>query len=1063
MENKDLPDQIDATPKADSEGYDIEFLKGKGYFDQINEQEDTVEDIDIDYVFDVENRVAYFEGVPIELVSDIVKELRTRRNFDFYWFWEPENERVEVLRTFGENKQFIYNPDRHVRDTARSKQSKLENISSDGLASIFDVKDIVNQFYRDLWTHRLKLAKSIDAPEAELSDQDRLLAAQRIIDRLMFTYFLAEKEIIIGVAPNGNISRVNAKKLFQRLVGQSNDFSNLLKTVFYQRFNSQKKNDYTVSDSGFSIYLPYLNGGLFRPQMIEDGSENTVSEEDIVIEGFDWSDLIDELNKYNWILEDFEVESRSGDERIRGNLTPEILGYIYEKFVITVSEFEEEDVDLEELEIKGDSAELQTGNREIGAYYTPEDVVDYIGDYTLWEQLSSEVDSIQEYESFDEFYSDNKENEEILDEVKQELVDLRIVDPGVGSGHFLLSLANKIEDWITKCSDEVDIYDMRKQIVLNNLYGVDILEGATDICQLRLWLWLIAAQDVSDTLQEASSLKELEENVTIEPLPNIDYNIRTGNSLVGFHSNEVTVDGTMILVTQDIEEQISEYSQKVESIKDRHTDVEKLRTEIENLHQGVEDEINGKYTQYLNSYSEVSGDRRKLHFEDGEDFLEKVGRVSGDPYVRIRSKKEIGDKLNSLFDSDYSKTAKGEVDESDIEQLAELLKEHGEENLKESYIETEFSDEELDEDAEYSPVHWILEFPEVFNGDNPGFDIVIGNPPYGDDVLDENEKEFLRQYDTDGGGDIAGYFLEREVHLLKEGGTVGNVIAASLVVNKRMTSVRDFLRNNIDGAKLSFFGIRPAKIFDSVDERVSFVLGQKETEDPDGLYTSRNYRFTQEQRKSLFEDLQYAYADEYLLGKMIGTRTEKGKEQTPKIGRKESKHVLQKLKQRSESNGVIKDILQEEGFKLDFRSTARYWLNALREFPYDSTKIDALYFDSQRDRDLVEILFNSSLFYLYWSIYGNNRDVQKSMIKKFPLPTQAKMDEYSSAITELANELDEDLNECFNPDAGTVGEFNTEEVKDTIDKADQLLGEIYEFSDEEVEYITSYDSHLRGG
>ncbi len=1053
----DLPKIINGVPEKSSGQYNLEFLQEKGYF-----EEQTPDDPQLDngttvkYAFDSGNRIAYFEDVDVEYISEIVKGLRKQKNLDYYWFWDSEDERVEVLRTFGENKRFIFNPEVHKRDTKRSKGSKLSKIDNE-ISKLFDVKDVVNRFYKDLWNHRLKLAKSIEIEGHELSDQNRILAAQRLIDRLMFTYFLAEKGIVLGIAPNGNVGEVNAKELFNNLVEESDDFGDLLETIFYDRFNSKNKNDYDVGDSNFSIYLPYLNGGMFRPEDIETVEGEQISEKEIQINGFDWKDLIEELNQYNWILEDFQVETNTS-ESVKGELTPEILGYIYEKFVITVSELEEGEVELEEMEVKSNS-KLQAGNREIGAYYTPEDVVNYIVNENLWSFVQENVEEAENFESFNKFYEEHQEDEEILAKVEETLSEITIVDPGVGSGHFLLSTATQLEDWRKKCGHEGKEYDLRKEMVLENLYGVDIMEGATDICQLRLWLYLVSAQNNAEDLEEVENLRQLEDESDVEPLPNINYNIRTGNSLIGFASKEEkVVNNTQILPTKGIDERIKEYGDRVGEIKEEHENVDELKKEISDLHEKLEHELNSKYANYLEAYAQSEGDKRKLHFEDGEDLKEKTDGYAKPLFIKIKSKKEISPELNNVFPSDYSKTAKGEILPDNFEVLAQEIDNFGPDNLKEAYIQISFKTEDLSKE-ERNPLHWILEFPEIFNGENEGFDIVIGNPPYGSDVLSDNDKEFLQHYETKGCGDICGYFLEREIALTTTNGFIGNIIADSLAANSSMTPVRDLMRNS-GPFSLSFYGTRPSKIFNGVEERVCIINGRKSLEERP-IYTAKNIRFTQKMRQNLFENLSFESTEGFLLGTKeggIGERNPGEKTRLPKIGNKRHRSVLSSLKGFERR---IEDTITSEGPSIDLKISGGYWLHALNNFPYDSSKIEEVNFQDETKKNLALVILNSSLFYVHWTTYGNNRDFPKDIMKKFLIPSEEKLEENSSRIKELSESVCEDLHSVFDPNKGRKGEFDNKLIKDRINELDDLLQKLYELEDEEIEYIKNYDSHIR--
>jgi len=495
--------------------YDLDFLKEKGFLETSIDTEDKYDTVEgdvkaVSYRFDPKNRLAYFDDFDKGDIASILKVLREMRNFDYYWFWKEG--RIYAFRTFGENKQFIFNT-QHSRKTEyiKSKKDKLSKFSSENHTALFDVKDVISLFYRRLWDLRLKLAKAI---KGGLDDRERILAAQRLLDRLIFTYFIAEKGIIYGIDKRGRRQEVNARDLFKYLIEVSGDFHSLLNVLFFDYLNDSKKNDMPIKDAeGYSLFIPYLNGGLFRERQITTPAGESIGESEIEIEGFDWKELIDGLNEYNWIIDGY---AHAEDEDTIGNLTPEILGHIYEKFVISVSELD--DIDVDDLKTTREG-ELKKGNKKIGAYYTPEVITKYIAENTIFPFVMDKLELGEKYENFIDFHEDNKDDADQLSQFNDALKDIKVLDPAVGSGAFPMAAADILFDWRRKCREKLDDYHLRREIIINNLHGVDIMEGAVEICMLRLWLWLIAAVDTE---------KE------IEALPNIDFNIFEGNSLIGY-------------------------------------------------------------------------------------------------------------------------------------------------------------------------------------------------------------------------------------------------------------------------------------------------------------------------------------------------------------------------------------------------------------------------------------------------------------------------------------------------------------------------------------------------
>ncbi|GAW91811.1 Eco57I restriction-modification methylase domain-containing protein [Calderihabitans maritimus] len=1021
--------------------YDIRFLESKGFFKEKYEIEEEYEvGKSVRYVFDPIKKIAYFDNFNKEDITNIVKGLKKRRNFDYYWFWE-EN-RVCCFRTFGENKRFIFNLDHSLgHEWIKGKIKKLEDFSSSNPNVLFEVKEVIDYFYKRLWDLRIELASCI---QDEINDNEKVMCAQRLIDRLIFTYFLAEKGIIYGIDNKGNKANIDARKLFEFLVNVSQDFYTTLNRIFFEYLSGIKKNDMPIEGTdGFSLYIPYLNGGLFREKKIK-GKNGEIKESALTIEGFDWSKLIRELNNYNWIIEEY---STSEKEDAIGNLTPDVLGHIYEKFVISVSELK--DVKIEQLKVT-QKGELKKGNKKIGAFYTPEDVTSYICENTIFPYVKERLGL--DSKNFEDFYATYKDDTKKLHEFENVLANIKIVDPSVGSGHFLMTAAELIADWRKKCGCKMSDYQLRKDIIINNLFGVDIMEGAVEICKLRLWLWLVAAQKPEKKP---------------EPLPNIDFNIRVGNSLFGFAQDELYIKDQKLSFTENLKTDLQEYKELIEQYKREHKDADKQKEKINELHSRMQKRFNEWYNIYLNNNLNSKLYTEKVYStEEIITILEQCKNTLNFINLKLSFTNTISDdlkyKLRQLGYTVYNRSANIKLEtsiykykKSIINQILVPCKEADEIVIERYFIPADLKHIKV--------FHWILEFPAAYmNQEKKGFDVVIGNPPYGTDVLSSKEKFLLSFRESDGCQDICGYFLDREIELTKCEGYVGNVIAGSLVVNDSMSNVRDIMTKR-GKFKLAFFGIRPAKIFDSVDERVCIVLGKVDNKGGP-IYTARNIRFTKEMRETLFENIKYASTEGLLLGSGIGIRQNNEGYRLPKIGDEQAREILLKLKSISMTSNVIANLEKKRGSSyLEIRTSARYWINALKEFPYKNTKIKKLRFENDLIRNFVLLVLNSSLFYFYWSVYGNNRDVFMDLVKAFPLPKESIFQNKEQEIAQLSDKINNCLLDSFCPEKGTNGEFNTGQCKSIILEIDDFICKLYGLSEEQTTFIKMYDDHLRRG
>ena len=751
------------------EAYDYDFLREKGLFrDPVSTSEPYDGDKTVEYVQDTDNKFFYTEDFDRDEIADIFRGLREKRDFDYYWFWEEG--RVCCLRTRGENPQFIYNLDHDLgSEWVKGKEQKLEEFDRNNKNVLFDVKEVIDHFYKRLWDHRIALAKSMPV---EIDDHARIMAAQRTIDRLMFTYFLAENGVLMGVDRGGKTGALRPSGLFERLLDDSDDFKTTLDDLFFEYISKQSKNDLKPAEAKeYSIRVPYLNGGLFRERDIETSGE-TFSEREVGVSGFDWENLIDDLNDYNWII---TPDPEQDDAESIGNLTPEVLGHVYEKFVITISRIDEISIDELRTTTKGD---LKQGNKKVGAYYTPEEITSYIAERTTFEYLKDELD-LDEFDTFDAFYDEMADNQAVLSEVAETLSDISILDPAVGSGHFLMSAAEIVFEWRKKCESESDEYNLKREIVTENLYGVDILEGAGEICKLRLWLWLISAR---------------KDGMDGEPLPNIDFNIRQGDSLIGFNRAEARVDDQRLLIAERLKMELDNYREQLDDYRGSRGQASGLRDDLISTHDTMQEQLDDWFANVpeipIEENVEGPGEiERLIEAANGENVTLKLRFASP-------MSDELKESLEDIGFRTWKKAANLQLSNSDIraDKPEEIFDTIPREDLTRSFVQRELLAEDF---ADLEPFHWVMEFPNVFSGeDGGGFDVVIENPPYVRAGTMETLKRDIYKdiYETAVEGcDLYVPFIERSFDLLGETGKVGLITSNQFTVTDYGRSLRKHL------------------------------------------------------------------------------------------------------------------------------------------------------------------------------------------------------------------------------------------------------------------------------
>ena len=408
-------------------------------------------------------------------------QLLINKNFDTFIF----------IRGYGRPPRVVFNKKkRYPKDTKKSLLKKFNGLKYEDsdhnstFDALFSVREVVDKFYREYRGVREKLAVII-------GEKDGDMYAQVLLDRVIFIYFLQAKKII----PNNYLT-----KLFYEKEDSENYYRDYLFPLFFELFNKEEELREREIEQRFPG-IPYLNGGLFSPR---EGIETN----GIEISNEMWKEIFELLNRYEWVVEEDKNDSTA--------ITPSILGHIYEKSV---------------------------NQKETGSFYTPEEITQYISKNTIVPYLTGKVNekfktAYKEINS--ELLDKNNHTKEEIDQVGylyfNWLKKITICDPACGSGAFLIAAEYLLFELYKKCVQillfkpffkkererlgDCPEYVMKRDIITNNLYGVDIQEGSVEIAKLRLWLSMI-----SEMSEKASE---------IEPLPNIDYNLMSGNSLIGY-------------------------------------------------------------------------------------------------------------------------------------------------------------------------------------------------------------------------------------------------------------------------------------------------------------------------------------------------------------------------------------------------------------------------------------------------------------------------------------------------------------------------------------------------
>ncbi len=435
------------------------------------------------------------------------------------------------------------------------------------LETAFSVDAVTKQFYKDyrdqfenLWNELNDIVAKDPkiAEEFETKTIDTANFAKKTMGQIVFLYFLQKKGWLgVGKDENGNFKPwgTGPKNFLRRLYDKEftdygNFFNEVLEPLFYEALATERTNDVFTR---FNCKIPFLNGGLFEPI-----NDYNWEETDIRIDNDLIGDVFKTFDQYNFtVREDEPLEKEVA-------VDPEMLGKVFENLL---------------------PENLRKGK---GAYYTPRTIVHYMCQESLINYLDTEcepapkedietliregdiileletaiVEQGKKYKSV--LMVSIKDNAEDLDDA---LANIKVCDPAIGSGAFPLGMLTEIvkarkvlELYLGK---KHGVYELKRHCIQNSLYGVDIDPGAIEIAKLRLWLSLVVDED------------DYEE---IQPLPNLDYKIMQGNSLIEeFHG-----------ISLDIEKKVGE--QLV--IGSNVAELDKL---VDDLHQKQDDFFNAEH------------------------------------------------------------------------------------------------------------------------------------------------------------------------------------------------------------------------------------------------------------------------------------------------------------------------------------------------------------------------------------------------------------------------------------------------------------------------------------
>jgi len=496
------------------------------------------------------------------------------------------------------------------------------------------------------------------------------------------------------------------------------------------------------------------------------------------------------------------------------------------------------------------------------------------------------------------------------------------------------------------------------------------------------------------------------QNMGLEPLPDIDFNIRAGNTLVGF----ATLEEVRRVITQE----------EVKGKKEKGKGEEAAQFKLD-----LGDDLSR-----INEAAEIAG-RQYIKFRE----MQTQQDMSPDDFSKSKKivkqgLKKLADELNTYLAKDYA------IDPSNKSEYQKWL-------------------------MNCQPFHWFIEFHEILN--SGGFDVIIGNPPYAE--LRSVKGYAIQRLNTISCKNLYPLVLERCASLAKNHGWTGFIVPISSISTDGYSELQKISFNR--PAYFSSFDDRPSKLFEGLDHiQLTIHISQNKSMSSVKLNSTECYRWNASERSHLFSRIHYQSAKLTYLKNCLPKITKKielsilDKLWSDKmtIGNQVSKHGENKVY----FSRKVHNFLQV----LDFVPEVYNGLGELR-LP---SELKTLNFDSQINSGIVFCTLNSTLFRWFINVFSDCRHVNKREVEGFHLDLASFTQKECKDWLKLSKRLSDNLKMTsefrsmkFSHDHLRVQCIIPRYSKSILDEIDCALAQHYGFTDEELDFIINYDIKYRMG
>ena len=731
--------------------------------------------------------------------------------------FKDDNGKVKLKQELTPAKRYSYLVGKHEDSHTACKQllpvlvmdyadPRIEEIED-----AFSIEKVTDEFFEQYKALFQKLAEHLKLQpwfrRKEINAPDQLVSrfAKKLLGQIVFLYFL-QKKGWLGSPKDGRwgegSKRFMADRFQQTITGGGNYYADFLQFLFYEALADERKGQ-TDPDyyQRFDCRLPFLNGGLFEADY--DWRKETIAIPDSLFHNSDktkagdsGTGILDVFGRYNFTIK----EDEPLDKEVA--VDPEMLGKVFENM----------------LEV--------TERKSKGAFYTPREIVHYMCQESLIHYLEKELGPETEEaipkaelewlirkghlalendqrvlsagrETADYTFSSPELIRRYAASVDDKLADIKVCDPAIGSGAFPVGMLQEIvharEVVAVLQRKTTRPYDLKKHAIANSIYGVDIDLSAIDIARLRLWLSLIVDED---------------DYSRPDALPNLDYKIMQGNSLIEEYEGVKLFDEAFIVEDED-----SSLAEEKKRITDRQSAIQ--REYMQGLQDG--EHFDARRTKLDEELVRLKSSLKKIENADKKAAKQKAAQAEGlfELVSEARKKAKLLEiRQEEFFDASSAErklALRDEITRLEWELIEATLQEQGKTDALAKLTTFKTS-------GEKPYFLWKLNFSEVFR-QKGGFDVVIGNPPYirekGNAVYFDpvNRSRLGRDY-HEGKMDYWYYFLHVSIDITSRDGLIGFITSRYWLNSSGSSKLIDRIRNELKFYKIVDIG--KLKVFDNV-------------------------------------------------------------------------------------------------------------------------------------------------------------------------------------------------------------------------------------------------------